>query len=241
MITGPHFYEGLPLQSLAYRYPLLLVCWRQRLHCSSRLFCIVNISSEQCVQLFVLFNLALKKCSMDKFLFLASPDSRGSLEKKNRHKWAWPTLLSGREAQQEQWRGKIVCILFFKILIFTHFHFAGPRRHDTCPCLSQEATPVTRSSHLVRETHWETLEYGGQETCRKRYWLRSFRRDRGNESIRANCLGLKPRTKGDFEEQKGQIKNRCMRERENLWGRTIKTKQKKQWARVTHLWSEHGF
>lgn len=67
MITGPHFYEGLPLQSLAYRYPLLLVCWRQRLHCSSRLFCIVNISSEQCVQLFVLFNLALKKCSMDKF------------------------------------------------------------------------------------------------------------------------------------------------------------------------------
>lgn len=27
-------------------------------------------------------------------------------------------------------------------------------------------------------------------------------------------MGLKPHTKGDFEEQKGQIKNRCMRERD---------------------------
>lgn len=115
MITGPHFYEGLPLQSLAYRYPLLLVCWRQRLHCSSRLFCIVNISSEQCVQLFVLFNLALKKCSMDKFLFLASPDSRGSLSKRKtgtseRDRPCW---VGGKLSRSSE-GGKLSVSIFFK-------------------------------------------------------------------------------------------------------------------------------
>ena len=72
----------LSLQNLLHKYSLLLVCWRQWLHGSTRLFCIVNISSEQWVQLFVFFSppLGPQKCSVDKILLLASPASRGSHE-----------------------------------------------------------------------------------------------------------------------------------------------------------------
>lgn len=61
----------LSLQNLPHKYSLLLVCWRQWLHGSTRLFCIVDISSEQWVQLFFFFllHLALKNAVLIKFSF----------------------------------------------------------------------------------------------------------------------------------------------------------------------------
>lgn len=50
-------------------------------------------------------------------------------------------------------------------------------------------------------------------------------------------MGLKPRTKGDFEEQKGQIKNRCMREREReSVGKNNKNKTKKNSEHESHIY-----
>lgn len=165
-----HFYVTvcgeLSLQILASKYPLLLVCWRQWRHSSTRLFCIVNISGEQWVQLFSFFDLALKNAVLIKFSFWHRPPREALLRRRRKTgARAWPTLLSGREAQQEGWRGENHLYPF----PFSHISISkDPRRLDTQLCLSQEAGrpnaalawPVTQAVSRGTERRLNTRQTG---------------------------------------------------------------------------------
>lgn len=215
MMTELHFYPavcgGLSFQILAYKDPLLLVCWRQWLHGSTRLFCIVNISSEQWVQLFFFFfNLALKNAVLIKFSFWHRPSREALLRRRrktgasehDRPCWVGGKLSRGGEG------GKIICILFLfytfpfrrtpsGLTLSSAFHRKQAGKIQLSPGLW-----LRRCPKLLRDV-WI---HGRQETGGTQYWLWWYRSGRGNESIGQTVRPWSLAQRPTLQEQKGEIK-----------------------------------
>lgn len=178
----------LSLQNLPHKYSLLLVCWRQWLHGSTRLFCIVNISSEQWVQLvFFLLDLALKNAVLIKFSFWHRLPREALMRRRKKQaqvSMTDPAEWEGSSAGRAKGENHLYPFPFFAhfhfertpvgLTLSSAFHRKPGGQTQPWPCLW-----IRRSPELLKDV-WI---HGREETGGTQYWLCGYRSGRGNKSI----------------------------------------------------------